>query len=96
MRVNDRREFLRIAAAAATAPLAGAVPPSVIRVGLLGTQHSHLEGKLKAMKSSPADYEVVSVCEPNAAARSRSEKNPHLPACAGSANRNCSPIHRCT
>lgn len=76
MRVNDRREFLRIAAAAATAPLAGAVPPSVIRVGLLGTQHSHLEGKLKAMKSSPADYEVVSVCEPNAAARSRSEKNP--------------------
>jgi len=76
MRLNDRREFLRYAAAAAAAPLARAVGPDIIRVGLLGSQHSHLEGKLQAMKNSPADYQVVSICEPDAAARARGEKNP--------------------
>lgn len=76
MGLNDRRDFIRYAVAAAATPMAGATGPSLIRVGLLGTQHSHLDGKLKAMKSSPADYEVVSICEPDAAARRRAEANP--------------------
>lgn len=33
-----------------------------VRVGLLGSGHSHFSGKLKAMQSSPA-YEVVSIAE---------------------------------
>jgi predicted dehydrogenase len=46
-----------------------------IRTGILGTQHSHLSGKLRAMQNSP-DYEVVSICEPDAAAATRARKDP--------------------
>ena len=72
----DRRDFLRYAGAAAatSAALRGGI--DVIRTGILGTQHSHLMGKLKAMKSSPADYEVVSICEPDAAAAQKAKANP--------------------
>ena len=47
----------------------------VIRAGILGTQHSHVSGKLRAMQDSP-DYQVVSVCENDAAARSKAQKDP--------------------
>ncbi|MEK7406822.1 MAG: Gfo/Idh/MocA family oxidoreductase [Acidobacteriota bacterium] len=55
---------------AAPAAISGAV-----RTGILGTQHSHVRGKLQAMKDSP-DYQVVSVCEHDPAARSRGQKDP--------------------
>jgi predicted dehydrogenase len=46
-----------------------------IRVGMLGTQHSHSIGKLNAMRNSP-DYEVVAVCENDADAKAVARKNP--------------------
>src|SRR5687767_1027129 len=54
----NRRTFL----AAATAAVAK--PADRIRVGMLGTTHSHAGGKLKVLLESP-DYEVAGVCEPN-------------------------------
>lgn len=56
-----------------SAALSGAI--DVIRTGILGTQHSHLPGKLKAMKNS-ADYQVVSICEPDAGVAARAKENP--------------------
>ncbi|MBC7925908.1 MAG: Gfo/Idh/MocA family oxidoreductase [Bryobacteraceae bacterium] len=47
----------------------------VIRTGILGTQHSHLMGKLKAMKNSP-DYQVISICEPDAVVAAKAKANP--------------------
>ncbi|HYO84426.1 MAG TPA: Gfo/Idh/MocA family oxidoreductase [Bryobacteraceae bacterium] len=72
----ERRELLQIAGAGLVSPLLPAQPlPKRIRVGLLGTRHSHTAGKLKAMKDSPS-YEVVAGCENDAAARDRAAKNP--------------------
>src|SRR5687768_14794608 len=69
----NRRELLLTAGAGV---LSAAPPaPGRIRTGILGTRHSHTTGKLKAMKDSPS-YEVVAVCEPDAAARERAAKNP--------------------
>ena len=48
---------------------------SIIRTGILGTQHSHTEGKLAAMRGFPADYEVLRVCEPDPEARAKAEKH---------------------
>jgi predicted dehydrogenase len=71
----DRRDFLRYAGAAAMASMAARGITGAIRTGILGTQHSHLSGKLKAMQNSP-DYEVVSICEPEAAVASRVRNDP--------------------
>jgi predicted dehydrogenase len=73
--MTDRRGFLRYAAATAvsSAALSGGI--DVIRTGILGTQHGHLMGKLKAMKNSP-DYQVLSICEPDADAAARAKNNP--------------------
>jgi predicted dehydrogenase len=49
----------------------------VIRVGLLGTKHSHTTGKLKAMRDSP-DYEIAGVCENDADARGRARNDPQF------------------
>ncbi len=68
-----RRNFL--SAALAPAVLRGA--PRRIRTGILGIQHSHLAGKLKAMRDSSA-YEVVAVCEPDEATRARRGRQPFL------------------
>src|SRR5262245_45173718 len=73
--MEDRRDFLRYASAAALAPLAARSAINVIRVGILGTQHSHLSGKLKAMQNSP-DYEVVSVSEPDADVAAKARSSP--------------------
>ncbi len=59
----NRRTFLTTAALA-PAVIKGA--EKKIRVGILGMQHSHLAGKLKAMRNNP-DYEVVAMCEPHPA-----------------------------
>jgi predicted dehydrogenase len=59
-----RRNFLMAAGGAAAAPAAG----GRVRIALLGTQHVHAGGKLKALLDSP-DYEVAGVCEPDASLR---------------------------
>ena len=66
-----RRGFLHGAGAAMAAQ---AAPGSSIRVGILGTKHSHTSGKVKAMRDSP-DYEVVALCENDPAAKERANKN---------------------
>lgn len=67
-----RREFV---AAAAALPALAAQQSTPIRVALWGTEHSHTSGKLRAMQESP-DYELVGVCESNAAQRERAQKAP--------------------
>jgi predicted dehydrogenase len=71
----DRRDFLLSASAGSLSSLAAQGVNGPIRTGMLGTGHSHVQGKLQAMKDSP-DYELVSVCESNAAARAQGEKDP--------------------
>jgi predicted dehydrogenase len=66
-----RRRFLTTAAAGASlAASVARAKPKTIRTGLLGTQHGHLDGKLKAMLDSP-HYEVVAACEPDEAQRKK-------------------------
>lgn len=60
----NRRNFGRSLLAAAASAMAAFGAPKKIRAGILGVQHSHLSGKLQAMRGNPA-YEVVSVCEPD-------------------------------
>ncbi len=66
----QRREFIGSTAAALAAPAA-----ERIRVGMIGTSHSHAAGKLKGLLDSP-ELEVVAVCEPTAGARAKATKNP--------------------
>src|SRR5262245_6845542 len=69
----ERRSFLQSTAGGALSVAAvAAAAPSIarVRVGMLGTGHSHFTGKLKAMMESP-DYEVVGITEENADARAR-------------------------
>lgn len=58
-----RRTFLTAGAAAIAAPRR-------IRTAILGIQHSHLAGKAEAIRANP-NYELVAVCEPDAAVRNR-------------------------
>jgi predicted dehydrogenase len=71
----DRRQFLQVAGASSLAVAQGA--PSVIRVGMLGTKHSHATGKLKAMQDSP-DYEIAGICENDADTRAKEQKDAHF------------------
>ena len=72
----QRRQFLHQAGAITASSLAGlAAKPGPIKVGMLGTQHSHTIGKLKAMRAS-ADYQVVAACENDAAAKAQALKDP--------------------
>jgi predicted dehydrogenase len=74
----NRRDLLRSAGAGLIASVRGrAAGPSVIRAGLLGTQHSHTTGKLKAMQDSP-DYEVVGIAENDPEAKTRAQKDPRF------------------
>lgn len=50
-----------------------------VRVGMLGTGHSHFSGKYKAMLDSP-EYEIAGVVENNAAARAALQKDPRYAA----------------
>ncbi|MGH9661766.1 MAG: Gfo/Idh/MocA family protein [Bryobacteraceae bacterium] len=71
----NRRSFLQYAGAAGIGASSALSATGVIRTGILGTQHSHVRGKLKAMQDSP-DYRVVAVCEHDPASRNRARKNP--------------------
>ncbi len=66
----ERRQFVCSAAAALAAP-----PADRIRVGMIGTSHSHAAGKLKTLLDSP-EFEVAAVSEPSADARAKALKNP--------------------
>jgi predicted dehydrogenase len=68
MAAVKRRDFVRVVGLAAATAATGWSAARKIRVGLLRTEHPHLRGKLRAMFDSP-DYEVVAVCEPDAATR---------------------------
>jgi predicted dehydrogenase len=65
-----RRGFLQMTAAAVAAP-------KRIRTGILGIQHSHLAGKVDAMRASLC-YELAAVCEPDPATRKARESLPVL------------------
>ena len=67
----ERRILLQSAGAAMLAPAAGAK----VRVGMLGTGHSHFSGKYKAMLDSP-EYEIVGAAESNASAKAAMAKDP--------------------
>lgn len=56
-----------------------AAPGGRVKVGMLGTGHSHFSGKYKAMLDSP-DYEIAGVVENNAAARAAMQKDPRYAA----------------
>ena len=72
----QRRQFLHQAGIVTATTLAGlGAAPYPIKVGMLGTQHSHTIGKLKAMRAS-ADYQVVAACENDAAAKAQAQKDP--------------------
>jgi predicted dehydrogenase len=71
-----RRTFL-LAAAAGAAAKKGEAASGKIRTGILGVQHSHLIGKLEAMRRNPL-YELVSVAEPDLATRRSRESHPAL------------------
>jgi predicted dehydrogenase len=77
-----RRTFLRHAAGAA-AGLAAAAGRSAaadarprIRIGQIGTGHSHAAGKMEAIRALPDLYEVAGVAEPDAALRAAAAKSP--------------------
>lgn len=72
MKALDRRKFLRTAGMAMAAASSAGAAEGKIRAAILGTQHSHTRGKLKAMLDSP-DYEVVSVCENDPAVRKQGQ-----------------------
>ena len=65
----NRRHFLTAASAFATAPIFAATSPSRLRIGQIGTGHAHASGKMAAMRSLPALWEVVGVAESDAARR---------------------------
>lgn len=68
----NRRDFL---IASGAMPALAAQQGQRIRTALWGTEHSHTDGKLKAMLDSP-DYEVAGVCEPNDRLRARAQAKP--------------------
>ena len=77
-----RRTFLRHAAgaaaglAAATGRSAAADARPRIRIGQIGTGHSHAAGKMEAIRALPDLYEVAGVAEPDAALRAAAAKSP--------------------
>src|SRR5688572_9533039 len=75
----NRRELLQYAGSGLlAAPLATpSAVTGVIRAGILGTQHSHTTGKLKAMQDNP-DYEFAGICENNPEAKARAQKDPRF------------------
>ena len=71
----DRREFLISSGAALAAAGAAKGAEAKIRAAVLGTQHSHVRGKLQAMLDSP-DYEVVCICEHDPAVQKKHAADP--------------------
>ena len=72
-----RRQFVQYVAAAATTIPSFAAAISRVRVGMLGTGHSHFMGKLNAVLNN-SDFELVSIAENNVEARAKLQKDPKL------------------
>lgn len=78
MPVSSRRHFIQTSATALLAtPAQGenqAAPR--IRVAQIGTKHAHAEGKFSTLLDLPDLYDVVGVCEADAAHRERVSRRP--------------------
>ena len=74
MKKMDRRDFLVTTGALGALASATTRADGKIRVGMLGTQHGHFQGKLATLQASP-DFEVLAVCEPDPAALAEMKKN---------------------
>ena len=82
----NRRSFLTQAVGGAVAStalmamqrsaLAGSDTPSRIRVGVIGTAHSHAAGKVAAMRDLTEDFEIVGVVERDPKLRGAAESLP--------------------
>lgn len=68
MKSSDRRSFLTAMGAAAVLPAPAKPAGGKIRVGIYGTQHGHVQSKLRALKSLD-QFEVAAVHEPDEALR---------------------------
>lgn len=80
-RLMHRRRFLAAAATTAMFPrLSHAAEAGRIRIGMIGTAHSHATGKMESLRALPQLFEIAGVAEPDAARRAGAEK---LPAFAG-------------
>lgn len=71
----DRRDFLMATGAIGALASSGVRADGRIRTGLLGTQHSHFQGKLAALSAS-TEYEIVGACEPDTVALARAKQDP--------------------
>src|SRR5260370_15632300 len=71
----NRRQAIQAVSAGLGAAALGRGSETKVRTGILCIQHSHLNGKLEAMYGNP-DYEVVSICEPDPAARKEHGSKP--------------------
>ena len=66
----SRRAFVA-ATTAVISEIDAAEPPHAIRVGQIGTKHSHASGKMKAIRGLSGLYEVVGVAESDSAQQQR-------------------------
>src|SRR6185503_18105066 len=73
----DRRKFLQQSSATLLTSLAASATVSKVRTGMLGTGHSHFQGKLKAMLDS-TDYEIAGIVEKDEAVKARLQKDPRF------------------
>lgn len=76
--LHSRRSALGLLAGSAFAaalPRAFSEDSPKLRIGQLGTAHSHAAGKMEAVRSLPDLYEVVGVVEENPARRASAEKS---------------------
>jgi predicted dehydrogenase len=77
-----RRSFLGVAAAGAVGGIGGAAARTAaaagprLRIGQIGTGHSHAAGKMEAIRSLPDTYEVAGVAEADDALRAAAADAP--------------------
>lgn len=72
-----RRSFLAAMGAAGVASIGGVSANARIRCGLLGIDHAHGLDVLRVLRALP-EYELVGICEPDAAVRAAYEGHPEL------------------
>src|SRR4030095_2855309 len=72
----SRRQFIATTAATAIASrfAHSAEPARRIKVGFLGTAHSHFQEKFRIISASP-DWDLVGLCEPDGGLRNRGPSN---------------------
>ncbi len=84
MPILDRRTFVQSTAAAGLLAVlpqlaVGAEPsskPKPIRVGMIGTAHSHASGKFASLRELPEHFEIVGLVEPEDKRRAGLDKSP--------------------